>query len=71
MNTCFTNFADLQFNKKIRFYKIFINTMYTGAAQADITTTAVNVIVVSRTTHFLKYIPGCTIYLWWRLIHFW
>jgi len=39
----------------IRFYKTFNNTKYTGAAQADITTAAVNVIVMSRTTHYLKY----------------
>ena len=47
----------LQNNKKYIFYKTFNNTMYTGAAQADVTTTAVNVIVMSRTTHFLKYTP--------------
>mgnify|MGYP007133218869 CR=1 FL=1 len=29
--------------------------MFTGAAQADVTTAAVNVIVMSRTTHYLKY----------------
>ena len=31
--------------------------MYTGAAQADVTTAAVNVIIMSHTTHFLKYTP--------------
>ena len=30
--------------------------MYTGAVQADVTTAAVNVIM-SHTTHFLKYTP--------------
>jgi len=30
--------------------------MYTGAAQADVTTAAVNVIM-PPTTHFLKYTP--------------
>ena len=29
--------------------------MYTGAAQADVTTAAVNVIIMAHTTHFLKY----------------
>jgi len=45
--------------------------MYTGAGQADVTTVAVNVIVMSRTTHFLKYTPWCAVYLWWRLTYFW
>jgi len=31
--------------------------MYTGAVQADVTTVAVDVIVMSHTTHFLKYTP--------------
>ena len=31
--------------------------MYTGVAQADVTTVAVNVVVMSRTTHFFKYSP--------------
>ena len=44
----------LQNNKTLRFYKTFNNTMYTGA---DVTATAVNVIVMSRTTQFLKYTP--------------
>ena len=61
----------LQNNKKYIFYKTFNNTMYTGAAQADVTTTAVNVIVMSRTTHFLKFTPWCTLHLWWSLSYFW
>ena len=35
----------LRNNKKLRIYKTFNNTMYAGAAQADVTTAAVNVIV--------------------------
>jgi len=30
--------------------------MHTGEAQADVTTAAVNVIKMSHTTHFLKYL---------------
>ena len=45
--------------------------MYIGAAQADVTTTVVNVIIVSRTTHFLKYIPWCALHLWWLLAYYW
>jgi len=41
--------------------------MYTGAAQANVTTAAVNVIVTSHTTHFLEYTPRCALHLWWRL----
>ena len=51
-----THEITLQYNKTIRFYKTFNNTMYTGAGQASVTTTAENVIVMSRTTHF-KYTP--------------
>ena len=47
----------LQNNKTLRFYKTFNNTMYTGAAQANVTTAAVNVIIMSRNTHFLEYTP--------------
>ena len=49
----------LRNTKNIRIYKIFNNTMYTcnNAAQADVTTATVNVIVMSRTTHFLTFIP--------------
>ena len=37
--------------------------MYTGATQADVTTAAVNVIVImSHTTHFFKYTPGCPLH---------
>ena len=50
---------------------ILNNTMYTGAAQADVTTAAVNVIMMSRTTYFLKYTLWCVLYLWWRLTYFW
>ena len=39
-----------QENKKYRFYKIFNNPMYTGAAQADVTTARVNVIKNVHTT---------------------
>ena len=42
----------LQNNKRIRFDETFNNTIHTGAAQADVTTAAVNVIM-SHTTHFL------------------
>ena len=52
-----THVITIRNNKQIRFYKTFNNTMYIGAAHADVTTTVVNVIIVSRTTHFLKYIP--------------
>jgi len=45
--------------------------MYTGAAQSSVTNAAVNVIVMSRTTHFLKYTPWCGLHLWWRLTFFW
>jgi len=31
--------------------------MYTGAAQTDVTTAVVNIIIMSHTTHFLKYTP--------------
>jgi len=31
--------------------------MYTGAAQDDITTAAVNIIIMSHTTPFLEYTP--------------
>jgi len=37
--------------------------MYTGAAQADVTTAAVNVIVMSHRTHNLKYTPWCEVHL--------
>ena len=37
--------------------------MYTGAVQADVTTAAVNVIIMSHTTQFLKYTPWCTLHL--------
>ena len=73
MNTFFTKFADVYFNtatisanthgltlqnnKEIGFYKTLNNTMYTGAAQANITTGVVHVIVLSCTTHFLMYTP--------------
>ena len=61
MNTIFTNFADVYVNTLCKytrnytsnnkqFYKTLNNTMYIGAAQADI-------IVMPRTTHFLKYTP--------------
>jgi len=45
--------------------------MQSGATQADVTTAAVNVIVISRTTQFLKYTPRCALHLWWRLTYFW
>ena len=35
-------------------YTICITTMYRGAAQADVTTATVNVIIMSHTNHFLK-----------------
>jgi len=31
--------------------------MYTGAVQADFTTAALNIRIMSHTTHFLKYTP--------------
>ena len=49
-----THIITLQNNQTLRFYKIFNNTMYTGAAQTDITTAAANIIVTSHTTHFLQ-----------------
>jgi len=61
----------LQNNKIYRFYKTFNNTMYKGVAHADVTTPTVNVIIMSRTTHFLKYTPWCTLHLWWSLTYFW
>ena len=49
-----------QNNNNKRFYKTFNNTMYTGAAQADVTTAAVKVILMSRTKQH-------TISLMWRI----
>ena len=50
-----THEITLQNNKTKRFYQTFTNAMFRGAAQTDDTTETVNVIIMSRTTHFLKY----------------
>ena len=66
-----THEITLQNNKTKRFYQTFTNAMFRGAAQTDDTTETVNVIIMSRTTHFLKYTPWCALHLWWRLTYFW